>query len=353
MPTLSIPHIRLVNQQLLQTLLKTPKEVVSWMGAMQAQDYNMAKWAIGTRLPTSTNKQLEAALCKGSIVRTHILRPTWHFVAKEDIRWMLMLTAPRIKLALASYDKNIGLTKATVPKAHAVIREALEGGCHLTKQEIGEVLGAAGVEVRDNHMLGHILFHGELDGLVCSGAIKNKKQTYRLLEELAAPLKKFDKDRALEKLAERFFTSHAPATLQDFTWWSGLTGIDAKKVLEMVKPNFVSEEIEGDTYWLNNDFKGFEVDKNMAHLLPAFDEYVVSYKDRKAIFEHGYYSNVISTNGIFKPTVMVNGQVVGMWKRVVKGKKTTAQVELFKTLSKAAMSALAAEVEKFELYNIS
>ncbi len=353
MPKLSIPHIRLANQQLIQTRLKTPKEIVSWMGAMQAQDYNMAKWAIGTRLPNSTNKQIEAALCKGDIIRTHILRPTWHFVAKEDIHWIMRLTGPRVKQILTTYDKYLEMDKKVVSKSHPIIQKALEGGAHLTKEEIGEVLDGAGVKLADGRVLGHILFHAEIESMICSGAIKNKKQTYRLLDELVAPPKKFDKDKALEKLARRFFTSHAPATLQDFTWWSGLTGTDAKKALEMIKTDFICEEIDGYTYWFNNDFKKFEIDKNIAHLLPAFDEYVVSYKDRKDIFEHGNYSKVISTNGIFKPTVMVNGQVVGMWKRTVKSKKTTAELELFRTLDKAAKGALAEEVAKFEQYNIS
>lgn len=351
MSELSIPHLRLANQQLLQTQFKTPKKVVSWMGAMQAQDYNMAKWAIGTRLPGSTDKLVENALNKGDIIRTHILRPTWHFVAKEDIRWMLQLTAPRIKQTLATYDKYLELDKKTVVKALPAVVKVLEGGEHLAKQEIADAIKAFKVKVADGRVLGHILFHAEVDGLICSGVVKDKKQTYRLLEEIAPCLKNFDKDQALENLARRFFTSHAPATLQDFTWWSGLSLTEARSGLEMIRKDFIAEKIDGQEYWFSNNFKGLEVDKNITHLLPAFDEYVVSYKDRKDIFAHGHYAKVINNFGTFQPTAMVNGQVVGMWKRVVKAKKTVAEVELFKRLDKAAKSALADEMEKFEKYN--
>ena len=350
MSVLSIPHIRLANQQLVGTQFKTPKEIVSWMGAMQAQDFNMAKWAIGTRLPHSTNRQIEAALAEGEIIRTHILRPTWHFVAKEDFHQIMMLTAPRIKTALVGYEKNVGLNKATIPKQLALVLDILGRGNQLTRQEIGEELENMGVKLSDSRMLAHIMFHAEIDRLVCSGAVKNKKQTYRLVEEVIKPPKKFDKGKALENLARRFFTSHAPATLQDFTWWSGLAITEARKALEMIRHDFICEEIDGWSYWLTNNFKGLNIAENTVHLLPAFDEYVVSYKDRAAIFMYGNYSKVISTNGIFKPTVMINGQVVGMWKRVVKGKKATIEIELFKKLNKAAKSALALEVEKYERY---
>lgn len=351
MQKLSIPHIRLGNHQLAGTRCTTPKEVVSWLGAMQAQDYSMAKWAVGTRLHACTDRQVEEALNTGDILRTHILRPTWHFVAKEDIRWMLELTAPRIRQALATYNKSIGVEMPAIVKALPVVLKMLEGGNHLTRQKVGKALENAGVKLAHSHAVNHIMFYAEVEGLVCSGTVKGKKQTYRLLEEVVQPSKTFDKEKALERLAHRFFTSHAPATLQDFTWWSGLTGTDAKRALEMVKAAFTCEEIDGQKYWFSRSSKDMLIDKNVVLLLPAFDEYVVSYKDRKDIFEHGNYSKVISTNGIFKPTVVVNGQVVGMWKRTVKGKKTMAEVELFKKLGKAAKAALAEEVERFEKYS--
>lgn len=345
--------MRLANQQLVSTKCKTPKEVVSWMGAVQAQDYNMAKWAVGTRLLACTDKQVEEALNRSDILRTHILRPTWHLVANEDIRWMLQLTAPRNKMALATYTKAIGIDSTTIVKTLPKVLKMLEGGNHLTRQEMGEALDSAGVKFTHDHALNQILFHAEIDGLVCSGAVKGKKQTYALLDEITPALKNFSKEESLAKLAGRFFTSHAPATLQDFTWWSGLTKTDARKALEMVKAGFISEEVDGQTYWFTKEGKDLSVAKNIVHLLPAFDEYVVSYKDRKDIFEHGSYSKVISTNGIFKPTVMVNGQVAGMWKRVVKGKKVTAETELFIKLDSKVKKAVDQEVERFTKYNDS
>lgn len=345
----SIPHIRLINHRLVEPEFKSPEEVVAWLGAMQSQDYTMAKWAVGRRLPGCTDRQVEEALNGGDIIRTHILRPTWHFVSKNDIRWMLQLTAPRVKKQLESYNKMVKISAANVVKSLAVLEKILANGNYLTKQEIGEHLEVAKVKLAPNQV-SLVLSYAEVEGLVCSGVVKGRKQTYRLLSELASGSEKFDRDKALAELARRFFVSHAPATLEDFTWWSGLTITEAKKALEMNKHWLVREEVGGHTYWLAGDFKGFDVDESTVHLLPNFDEYIVSYKDRGDVFTHGYYDKVINTFGIFKPTVMVNGQMVGRWKRVAKSKKTTAEVELFVKISKQVRQQVKQEVEIYERF---
>lgn len=320
-----IAKIRLFTQQITATEFKKPQEIVGWLGAMQAQDYGMCKWAIGVRLPNSTDKEIEKAIDDGKIIRTHVLRPTWHLVLPEDVRWMLELTAPQIKTLMRSRNKELGLTEAVFAKSNKIIAKALSDGNHLTREELIEKLEKAKIPTQD-YRSGHLLLHAELDGIVCSGASKGKQRTYVLLDERIPQTKKLHKEEALAKLAKIYFSSHAPATLKDFAWWSGLSLTAAKQALELVKPDFISETIGEQTYWLPSSFS---IPKNKiptVHLLPAFDEYLISYRDRNASIVLEHQHRTFSSNGIFWPVIVVDGQVVGIWKRTIK--KDTVQIGL-------------------------
>ncbi|KAA6334065.1 hypothetical protein EZS27_017580 [termite gut metagenome] len=311
----TIPPIRLMSQQLSGTGMQTPKEVVSWMGAIQAQDYVMAKWAVGIRFSGSTDKIVEEAFNKGEILRTHVLRPTWHFVAPENIRWMLSLSADKIKASARSRDSDLGITEELYSQANRIIQKSLEGNNHLTREAVGRALQEAGIAVDTSRMI-HFMMRAEIEGVVCSGALQGKSHTYALLDERVPPTKPLHKEEALAKLAQRYFTSHCPATLQDFVWWSGLSQTEAKKGLEAVKSGFVAEEMNGQTYWIASTFKNApsSVDTSV-YLLPAFDEYIISYRDRKAVLPSENHSKAVSSNGIFRPTIVANGQVIGLWKK--------------------------------------
>jgi hypothetical protein len=248
-----ISNIRMISQQIERTKLKTAKDIVGWMGAMQAQDYAMAKWAIGLRLPKSTDQAIETAVNDGEILRTHLLRPTWHFVSADDIYWMLELTAPKIKESMRSRHKQLGLTDAIFTKSNSIIEKALRGGKHLTREELLVEIGNAKI-VLDGNRASHLLTRAELDGIVCSGATKNGKQTYALLEEWVQKAKPLDKEEALVKLAKIYFSSRCPATFQDFVWWSGLPINAARYALEMVKSDFISEAIQKQIYCLPNSY---------------------------------------------------------------------------------------------------
>jgi len=320
MNTLSITTQRLVSQQLITTDFKTPREVVSWMGAIQAQDFNMAKWAIGARLPGITDKEVEDAMNKGEFVRTHILRPTWHFVSRDDIHWMLQLSAPRVKIMCRSYDKDLGLTDDLIEKINPIIYRILEKEPNQTRQEIKEKLLNEGV-IGDDRRLYHMMFRAELDGIVCNGTVRGKKQTYDLLENrVPKPNIIFDKDESLYKLAYKYFRSHGPATLQDFIWWSGLTITESKKAIELIKSEFIFETIGLQTYIFHESCAAFKLDTDMVHFLPAFDESFVSYKDRKEILALEHHKKVIVSNGVFQPTISRNGAVIGTWRKA-SGKK--------------------------------
>lgn len=331
-----ITNIRLISQQIAATKFKTVKEIVGWMGAMQAQDYAMSKWAIGARLPNSTEKEIEHAADNGDIIRTHLLRPTWHFVSAEDIYWLLELTAPRIKASLKSRHNELELTESILKKSNTIIKGMLTGGNHLTREELVSEIVKAKIPV-DNNRASHLLMQAELDGIICSGAIKNKKQTYVLISERVADTNNLTREQALEKIARKYFNSHCPATLYDFVWWSGLSVSDARIALEMVKSDFVSEKIGTETYWFTNSFSLSQKD-NSAYLLPAFDEFLISYKDRSASFQFVNQKKVVSENGIFRPVIVINGHVMGIWKRTVKKEKLIVETFFFQSQNKVVKS---------------
>jgi hypothetical protein len=320
-----IPNLRLINQQIAGTKFTSPKDIVSWMGAMQAQDYAMVKWAVGVRLPNATEKSVEVAMDRGEIIRTHVLRPTWHIVSADDLRWMLALTAPRIKTGMKSRNEGLGLTEAIFSKSRKILEKTLRDGNHSTREELIPLLNKAGIATDENRA-SHLFMVAELDGLICSGATKNGKQTFSLLDERVPQTSSLGQDEALAALAKRYFSSHGPATVEDFDWWSGLSAGNAKRALDMVKSELTSEVVEGKIYWF------VEVKSRVnesAFLLPAFDEFIISYKDRSATLTYENHKHAVSNNGIFHPTVVVNGETIGVWKRTHKKDKVILEFEYF------------------------
>lgn len=327
-----IAQLRLQNQQIAQSKFTSPGELVAWHGAKQAQDYTHAKWAIGLRLPNSTDTRIEQAIDAAEIVRTHILRPTWHFVAAADIRWMMRLTAPQIAAQGAARESDLGLNAEYFHRAHEVIFKTLEGGHQFTRTELATALEQAGIQTDASRMV-HIMMRAELELLVCNGSRRGKEQTYALLDERIPPTPARSREESLAALAERYFTSHAPATLQDFTWWSGLKVGDARTALEMIKANLNSMPLGELTYWMP---KNLDLDKPFrpsAYLLPAFDEYLVSYKERGAVLNPIQTINTITSNGIFKPIVVINGVVSGVWSRTEKRTSVIIEPQLFAVVS--------------------
>lgn len=324
-----IGNLRLINQHIRGERFKTVKEIVGHMGAMQAQDYRMAKWAVGVRLPGSTGEDIEAAIDSGEIIRTHVLRPTWHFVSSDDIYWMLKLTAPRIKTSMRSRQKQLELTDVLMIKSNKIIKKALINHRQLTREALIAELNAAGIAT-DNSRASHLLLRAELDGILCSGASKEGKPTYALLAGRVPETKHLNKDEALARLAQKYFTSHGPATLQDFVWWSGLSITDARYALEMVKSEFISEEIHSQIYWLDHSSPILKNREESVYLLPAFDEFIISYKDRSVVLPFENHKKAVSNNGIFRPVVVVNGQVTGIWRRILKKDRVIVGIGSFR-----------------------
>jgi hypothetical protein len=323
-----ISDARLISQKINDPEDSNAKDIVSWMGAMQAQDFAMAKWAIGVRLKGSTDKSIQASLDKGEILRIHLLRPTWHFVASDDIYWMLQLSAYKIKSSLKTRHKELELSEPVHNKTRTIIERMLSGGESLTRDELATEFLKAGIRTDENR-LSHILFRAEMDGIVCSGPLKEKKLTYSLLEERVPQKRELSREEALAELAKRYFQSRCPATIQDFIWWSNLSKSDAKRAVDLSKQYFITESFNSVEYLIPTNFPGSFGKNNSVHLLPAFDEFLIGYRDRSSSLSMVHNKKAISNNGIFYPVIVVNGQVSGVWKRTVKGNNAVIQTDFF------------------------
>jgi len=302
---------RLQHQKLSAPGFEKPAEVVRWMGAVQAQDFNAAKWALALRMRHATNDSVEQAFNKGEIIRTHLLRPTWHFVRPEDIRWLLQLTAPRVNQRAGPNYRKLELDVDVFKRSHKALTKALRDGKHLARSALRTVLNNAGIDARDPIRLAHILIRAELDAVVCSGPRIGKQFTYALLDERAPATKAMTRDEALAELTRRYFQSHGPATLPDFVWWSGLTVADARLGIELTGKFLEQTSVQDKIYWSAASAKTVPP-VHSTHLLPAFDEYFVAYKDRQMGFEA---KDGLTTLSVLGPTVIVNGIAAGTWKR--------------------------------------
>ncbi|GAB4417131.1 MAG: winged helix DNA-binding domain-containing protein [Anaerolineae bacterium] len=342
---LDIINRRLNNQNLVGTALEKPEEVVARLGAVQAQEYAWAKWALGQRATGLTDAAVERAFNEGAILRTHVMRPTWHFVTPADIRWLLALTGPRVNVAMASNYRGLELDEATFARSNAVLAKALQGGKQLTRPELAAILQQAGIATADLLRFSHIMLRAELDAIVCSGVLRGKQHTYALLDERAPQAKTLERDEALAELTRRYFTSHGPATLADFGWWSGLTMAEARAGLEMAKPHLVQEVIDGQTYWLPSSPSPVNITSPTVHLLPAFDEYTVAYKDRQAVLDPAYPPQAKSD--ILNPAIAVDGKIVGTWKRALKKETVMITTNFFTLLGPAETQAMAEAAQHY------
>ncbi|MVM31763.1 winged helix DNA-binding domain-containing protein [Spirosoma sp. HMF4905] len=340
MPDSPLIQHRLINQQLAQPLFTRPAELVAWFGAMQAQDYAAAKWAVGLRLPNTTDAAIEQAIADKSIIRTWALRSTLHLIAAEDIRWLLTLVRHRLASQCGTHYRKLDLNEAVFAKSQTAMIRALEGGQQLTRPELKDALTQSGIlthDLRLNFLLGNAAF----DGLICFGNRRGKEFTFTLLDEWFPHTNRLVRDEALASLTIRYFTSHGPATLQDFVWWSGLTVTEVKEGLDLAKSRLISEVIQGQTCWMASQTLDYTVLPTV-HLLPSFDEYLVAYKDRTAPLGSLGLSQIVSAgNGIFSPVIVVDGRVVGTWKRTIKKAAVTVDTHLFFPLSEEQQQAVA------------
>ena len=343
-----IAFLRLASQQLVGTKYTTPKEIVSWMGAMQAQDFLMARWAIGARVIGTTDLDVLTTLDEAKIIRTHLLRPTWHFVAAEDVYWLLELTAPQIRTSQKARERQLELTEEIYTKSNSVIENSLKDVDYLTREQLLDAIQRTGIAI-DQNRSAHLLMRAEVDQVLCNGPIKSGKLTYALLARRVPKAKRLTKEEALAKLAQRYFFSRCPATQQDFAWWSGLPAGDVRQAMELTKVDFHPEKIQGHTYWIPNNLSIHNQRRLNAHLLPPFDEFIVSYTGRSAAIppELETHMKEISDRGVFRPIIVINGQVAGIWKRTIKKDRIIIELQPFKQLNRSTQKFLIAAAERY------
>ncbi|HET7270033.1 MAG TPA: winged helix DNA-binding domain-containing protein [Rubrobacter sp.] len=310
---------RLVNQRIEAKKFEKPEEVVRCLGAIQAQDYSQSLWAIGLRLKSATVADIEKAISEGRIVRTWPMRGTLHFVPPEDAKWMLKLSASRMLAKDGRRLAQLGLDQEVMERCTEIFYDALKGNKRLSRPHMMRLVEEAGIST-ENQRGYHILWYVAQSGLICLGPMKDKQQTFVLLDELAPDSRNLSREESLAELTKRYFASHGPATVHDFAWWAGLTVTESRAGLEAAKPELLSESIDGKEYWMTGDAPDARAyDTSGVNLLPGFDEYLLGYKDRSAVLAEQHAPEVVpGRNGVFRPIIVAGGRVVGTWKRRLK-----------------------------------
>lgn len=335
---------RFHTQHLVGPPLNDVAEVVSHLGAVQSQDYLGAKWSVGQRIKGGTDAAIDQALNAGKILRTHILRPTWHFVTPADIGWMLDVTGPHVLRANKGMEKKLGLDAKLLARCEGLIGKALEGGAHKTRDELGEVLGQRGIEAT-GHRLAYIVMALELTGVICSGALQGKKQTHALLSERAPKTRNLSREEGVAELLRRFFVGHTPATLRQFCWWSQLTLREAKPALAAVRKEFEVELVDG-VEWFGPTQKGRVGRGSRAWFIPEYDEALVGSPDM-GVARIGSDRRAGREAHRYDRPVFIGGRWAGSWKREFAGKGAVLQAALFGRISAAERRALEGEAKRY------
>lgn len=332
---------RLTSQCLsVQTCLEAA-DVVSWFGAIQAQEFQAAAWALALRAAKATKgAEIERIFNQGSILRAHVLRSTWHFVASADIHWLRELTAARVHQGLSTHDKKFGITGSIRNRTNAAFERAFRRGGFLTRAELGSELRRSGIDAKGTS-LAILTVHAEADGVLCSGPQHQGELTYALLSERVPKARHLKPDEALAELTLRYFQSHGPATERDFVWWSGLTMSNARRGLEMNRAR--SKMIGGLKYWFVGDSVLTRGHTLQLHLLPVFDEFLIAYRDRQDRSKMGRRAGRVNDQN----ALIVNGQMVGYWKCARKSDDFAFEVAPWRPLDSAERVQLAIAAAKY------
>ena len=344
-----IIRFRLANQQIADTKFKKPEEVLAWFGAIQAQVFPMATWALGLRLKGVDEASIDDTFNEGKILRTHLLRPTWHFVAPPDIRWMLALTAPRVHAVNKYYYKKFELDNAVFKRANAVFTKMLRDGKTLTRTALNRALSDAKIKA-EALRLSYIFMQAELEGIICSGPREGRQFTYALLDERVPPTKPMHPQESLAELSKRYFTSRGPATVQDLVWWSGLTTKQANEGVALLDKNFIHEKIGNKDHILDARSSIKEGKHQTCFLMPDYDEFGISYKDRSALFTKIQDTAIdLSNVSPYSHLLIVDGVISGTWK-IINGKSTEIEVKPFFSMTKIKQQAISQAIKKYKSF---
>jgi hypothetical protein len=306
--------IRLLNQQLIAPQFNDPNEVVNYMGAMQAQEYRMMRWAVAMRTRKPSATAFKRAFDSGQILRLHLMRGTWQLVTAEDYWTMIELCAPK---AIAVTRGWMNSNKITIPDEELMrVRDVLaltaaDKGS-VTKQDFVQALAGKDM-LMDDHRLSYHIRMAEMSGTLCSGELLPMKATYALAADKVKASPKMDRDEALMRFTRKYFRSRQPATLEDFVWWSGLNVGDCRKGIALLGNTVHVEKWHGREFYLTDDCRTRGFRQGRFLLIPPYDEYLISYKSRDIVLPPEYTHHAHNGSGIFKPVVALGGIICGNW----------------------------------------
>lgn len=341
-----IAHLRVYNQHIAGKPCAKPENVVSWLVAVQAQDYLGSLWGIGQRVKGATEGSVEQAIADRRIVRTWPMRGTIHFLHADDVRWMVELLAPRIiALHAKRVLRDFSLDDNVTARSRDVLMKELEGGRSLERNDVYATLERAGIATGGQRGL-HIIGRLAHEGVLCFGPRAGKQPTFVLMEEWVPDARRLERDEALAELARRYFTGHGPATAHDFAWWSGLTLTEARAGLAEAQGSLVEIRVDGTSYWMSSSMPKVEDPSESAFLLPAYDEFTVAYQDRSAALDPAN-NHVMQGMEILGPVIVINGRVVGTWKRALKKSVVEITPTLLRSLKRKEKNALEEAAERY------
>jgi hypothetical protein len=328
---------RIFTQRLLGQKLPQPEDVVRLLTAVQSQEHAHGFWSLGMRTRGSTYADVKEASDQGRILRTHMLRTTWHFVTPEDIRWVLAATSPRVLTVFGSHFRSLGLDERTQQETAQQVVKMLEGCNHLTRREIGGELERQGVSL-GGERLTYIVMSAELHGLICSGPMRGAQHTYAVLEERVPPGLTYDRDEGQSELAFRFFKGHGPASLTDFTRWSSLTLTEARQAIEAAAARLDSIEVDEQKLWFDPTTPKPRSAPITAHLVPLYDEAWLTYP--KLNFETATGHPHPPDMQLFTGSIIVGVRNVGTWRRTITKTKLTIETDLAPGLDDRSQAAV-------------
>ena len=347
MDQLEVVRRRLVTQRLAGEPFDSVADAVGWLGAMQAQEFAEVKWSLGERLGGGTDADVEAAFSRGDMVRTHALRPTWHFLARTDARWILRLTRQRVHALNAYWYRRADLDGALFSRADDVLRRILADGQPRTRTELAANLATAGIEA-EGPRLAYILMHAELEELICNGPRRGCQHTYALFDD-RVPRSAIDdrsSESAFTEFVFRYFRSHGPATVRDFTAWSSLPVVETRRTLDRLADRLESVADDAGTAWYSARSEtraaATPARSRDAFLIPMYDETIVAYKDLRVVLAH-----TPPRADLIERAIVIDGRTVGSWRRSLAPRSVVVEATLFGELTDSQTEALQAAVERF------